>query len=152
MYCRNCGRKIEDGFEYCDECEKKLNEAKEEKKEEKEEVVEVVENNNNNNNNSEESKENEVKNENTTNTTSNNAVNPQAKSKVAAGIFAILLGAFGVHNFYLGFNGKAVAQLLMTVLSCGILSPVSALWALIEGILILTGSQNTDADGVELKE
>lgn len=146
MYCRNCGRKIEDGFEYCDECEKKLNEVKEEKKEE---VVEVVENNNNT---SEENKETEVKSENTTNTTSNNAVNPQAKSKVAAGIFAILLGAFGIHNFYLGFNGKAVAQLLLTILSCGILSPVSALWALIEGILILTGSQNTDADGVELKE
>lgn len=147
MYCRNCGRKIEDGFEYCDECEKKLNEVKEEKKEE---VVEVVENNNNNT--SEESKETEVKSENTTNTTSNNAVNPQAKSKVAAGIFAIVLGAFGVHNFYLGFNGKAVAQLLITVLSCGILSPISALWGVIEGILILTGSQNTDADGVELKE
>ncbi len=146
MYCRNCGRKIEDGFEYCDECEKKLNEVKEEKKEE---VVEVVENNNNT---SEESKETEVKSENTTNTTSNNAVNPQAKSKVAAGIFAIVLGAFGVHNFYLGFNGKAVAQLLITVLSCGILSPISALWGVIEGILILTGSQNTDADGVELKE
>lgn len=146
MYCRNCGRKIEDGFEYCDECEKKLNEVKEEKKEE---VVEVVENNNNT---SEENKETEVKSENTTNTTSNNAVNPQAKSKVAAGIFAILLGAFGIHNFYLGFNGKAVAQLLLTILSCGILSPVSALWGLIEGILILTGSQSTDADGVELKE
>ena len=146
MYCRNCGRKIEDGFEYCDECEKKLNEVKEEKKEE---VVEVVENNHNT---SEESKETEVKSENTTNTTSNNAVNPQAKSKVAAGIFAIVLGAFGVHNFYLGFNGKAVAQLLITVLSCGILSPISALWGVIEGILILTGSQNTDADGVELKE
>lgn len=146
MYCRNCGRKIEDGFEYCDECEKKLNEVKEEKKEE---VVEVVENNNNT---SEESKETEVKSENTTNTTSNNAVNPQAKSKIAAGIFAIVLGAFGVHNFYLGFNGKAVAQLLITVLSCGILSPISALWGVIEGILILTGSQNTDADGVELKE
>lgn len=142
MYCRNCGRKIEDGFEYCDECEKKLNEVKEEKKEE---VVEVVENNNT----SEESKETDVKSENTTN---NNAVNPQAKSKVAAGIFAIVLGAFGVHNFYLGFNGKAVAQLLITVLSCGILSPISALWGVIEGILILTGSQNTDADGVELKE
>ncbi len=146
MYCRNCGRKIEDGFEYCDECEKKLNEVKEEKKEE---VVEIVENNNNT---SEESKETEVKSENTTNTTSNNAVNPQAKSKIAAGIFAIVLGAFGVHNFYLGFNGKAVAQLLITVLSCGILSPISALWGVIEGILILTGSQNTDADGVELKE
>lgn len=144
MYCRNCGRKIEDGFEYCDECQKNMNEVKEDKKEE---VVEVVENSNT----SEENKENEVKNENNS-SANTNAVNPQAKSKVAAGIFAILLGSFGVHNFYLGFNGKAVAQLLITVLSCGILSPVSALWGLIEGILILTGSQSTDANGIELKE
>ena len=49
---------------------------------------------------------------------------PNAKSKLAAGLFGIFLGAFGVHNFYLGFTGKAVAQLLITVLSFGILSPV----------------------------
>lgn len=72
---------------------------------------------------------------------------PNAKSKLAAGLFGIFLGAFGVHNFYLGFTGKAVAQLLITVLSCGILSPVSAIWGLIEGIMILTGSINTDAEG-----
>ena len=69
------------------------------------------------------------------------------RSKVAAGVLGILLGAFGVHNFYLGFYGKAVAQLLITVLSCGILGVVSGVWGLIEGIMILTGSMNTDADG-----
>ena len=77
---------------------------------------------------------------------------PNAKSKLAAGLFGIFLGAFGVHNFYLGFTGKAVAQLLITVLSCGILSPVSAIWGLIEGIMILTGKINKDANGVPLKE
>ena len=77
---------------------------------------------------------------------------PNAKSKLAAGLFGIFLGAFGVHNFYLGFTGKAVAQLLITVLSCGILSPVSAIWGLIEGIMILTGTINKDANGVPLKE
>lgn len=82
-------------------------------------------------------------------TTSND---PNAKSKLAAGLFGIFLGAFGVHNFYLGFTGKAVAQLLITVLSCGILSPVSAIWGLIEGIMILTGSIATDANGVPLKD
>ena len=69
------------------------------------------------------------------------------KSKLAAGLLGIFLGYFGVHNFYLGYTGKAVAQLLLTVLSCFILSPVTAIWALIEGILILTGSINVDADG-----
>lgn len=75
-----------------------------------------------------------------------------AKSKIAAGILGILLGALGVHNFYLGYTGKAVAQLLITVLSCGILSIVSGIWGLIEGIMILTGSIDKDAFGVSLKD
>lgn len=78
--------------------------------------------------------------------------NVQPKSKIAAGLLGIFLGCFGVHNFYLGYNGKAVAQLLITVLSCFLLSPVSAIWGLIEGIFILTGSINTDADGNPLGE
>lgn len=81
-----------------------------------------------------------------TNTTEVVAAN-NAKSKMAAGLLGIFLGCFGVHNFYLGYTGKAVGQLLLTVLTCGFLSPVSAIWGLIEGILILTGSINTDAQG-----
>ncbi len=77
-----------------------------------------------------------------------NGTNP--KSKIAAGLLGIFLGAFGVHNFYLGYTGKAVAQLLITVLSCGFLSFVSYIWGLIEGILILTGSINIDAEGNSL--
>lgn len=72
---------------------------------------------------------------------------PGAKSKMAAGLLGIFLGAFGVHNFYLGFKGKALAQLLISVLSCGTLAIASEIWGLIEGIMILTGSINTDADG-----
>lgn len=72
-------------------------------------------------------------------------VNP--KSKMAAGLLGIFLGCFGVHNFYLGYTGKAVAQLLLSILSCGILAFVSGIWGLIEGILILTGSINVDAEG-----
>lgn len=75
-----------------------------------------------------------------------------AKSKMAAGILGIFLGAFGVHNFYLGYTGKAIAQLLITVLSCTILSPASAIWGLVEGIMILTGSIKTDAKGNLLGE
>ncbi len=75
---------------------------------------------------------------------------PTGKSKVAAGILGILLGCFGVHNFYLGYTGKAVAQLLITILSCFILSPISAIWGFIEGILILCGSIDKDANGHKL--
>ena len=77
----------------------------------------------------------------------NNNTNPNGKSKIAAGILGILLGTLGVHNFYLGYTGKAIAQLLISVLSCFTLSFVSAIWGLIEGIMILTGSINTDAQG-----
>ena len=74
------------------------------------------------------------------------------KSKIAAGLLGIFLGAFGVHNFYLGYTGKAVAQLLISVLSCGLLAAISSVWGLIEGILVLTGSINTDAQGYPLSE
>ena len=63
------------------------------------------------------------------------------KSKLVAGLLAIFLGGLGIHNFYLGNTGKGVAQIL---LSC---TGVSAIWALIEGILIFTGKINTDAEG-----
>ncbi len=78
--------------------------------------------------------------------------NQGGKSKIAAGLLGIFLGTLGIHNFYLGYNGKAVAQLLMSVLSCGVLAIVSEIWGLVEGILILTGSINTDADGNPLKD
>lgn len=74
------------------------------------------------------------------------------KSKLAGGLLGILLGAFGAHNFYLGYTGKAVAQLLISLLSCGALAVVSGIWGLIEGIFILTGNINKDAKGIPLKD
>lgn len=74
------------------------------------------------------------------------------KSRIAAGLLGIFLGALGIHNFYLGYTGKAIGQLLITVLSCFTLSLVSAIWGLIEGILILTGNISVDADGNELTD
>ena len=76
--------------------------------------------------------------------------NVNGKSKIMAGILGIFLGCYGVHNFYLGYNGKAIAQLLITLLSLFLLSWVSAIWGLIEGILILTGNIKKDASGNDL--
>ncbi len=92
---------------------------------------------------------NNASNANNTNNNSQNVNlnNNQNKSKIAAGILGILLGVFGVHNFYLGYTGKAIAQLLITILSCGIFSVASGIWGLIEGIMILTGGINVDANG-----
>lgn len=42
-------------------------------------------------------------------------VGQSSKSKLAAGLLGIFLGGLGVHNFYLGNTGKAVAQLLLTL-------------------------------------
>jgi len=85
-------------------------------------------------------------------TTSQNS--PKGKSKIAAGLFGIFLGYFGIHNFYLGYTGKGVAQLLLSTVglcfTCGFSIVFTSIWGLIEGILILTGSINKDANGVPL--
>lgn len=75
------------------------------------------------------------------------------KSKIVAGLLAIFIGSFGVHNFYLGYTAKAVAQLVLTLLSCcsfGITAIISGIWALVEGILILCGSIKKDGHGLDL--
>ena len=71
-----------------------------------------------------------------------------AKSKLTAGLLGIFLGGLGIHNFYLGFTGKAVAQIVVTLVTCG----AGSLWGFIEGILILCGSMNKDAQGNLLAE
>lgn len=72
----------------------------------------------------------------------------EQKSKLVAGLLGLFLGAWGVHNFYLGNTGRGVAQIIVTIVTCGI----GALWGLIEGIMILTGSINKDAKGIPLKD
>lgn len=72
---------------------------------------------------------------------------PSTKSKVVAGLLGISLGWLGIHNFYLGYIGKGIAQLLLTVLTLGFLAWISGIWGLIEGILILTGSISKDKKG-----
>ncbi|MFE4463180.1 NINE protein [Nocardia tengchongensis] len=53
------------------------------------------------------------------------------KSKLTAGLLQLLAGGFGIGRFYLGYTTIGVLQ-LVTCGGCGI-------WALIDGILILTG-------------
>ena len=75
------------------------------------------------------------------------------KSKLTAGLLAIFLGTLGIHNFYLGFTTKAIIQLVVSLLGAAAfgIGPVAiGIWALVEGIMILTGKINTDANGVAL--
>jgi TM2 domain-containing membrane protein YozV len=75
---------------------------------------------------------------------------PQAKSKLAAGLLGIFLGGFGVHRFYLGYTKIGVIQLIVTIFTCGI----GSIWGFVEGILYLVGSNGytTDATGRPLRE
>ena len=75
-----------------------------------------------------------------------NVVTAESKSKLVAGLLGIFLGGLGVHNFYLGYTGKAIAQILLSCIGVG------AIWGLIEGILILCGNINKDAKGNPLKD
>ena len=62
----------------------------------------------------------------------NHLANPAlAKSKVTAGLLALLLGGVGAHKFYLGKIGAGVAYLLF----CWTFVP--AVVALVEGIIYL---------------
>lgn len=79
-----------------------------------------------------------------------------------AGLLGILVGGLGVHRFYLGYNNIGIAQLAIDVVgwillpfTCGIslIFILGAhLWGLVDGIMILTGSINQDAQGRPLKD
>ena len=129
MYCSYCGSKIEDGAAFCSNCG-----AKVEKATETPATPETAPKTN----------------------WEDPAAKPKEelsdKSKLVGGLLGIFLGSLGVHNFYLGFTGRGVAQLLLSVLSLGFLSWVSAIWGLIEAILILTGNQPCDAKGKKLRD
>lgn len=70
------------------------------------------------------------------------------KSRLVAGLLGVFLGSLGVHSFYLGHTGRGVAQILVSVFTCGI----GGIWGFIEGILILCRNINVDASGMPLKE
>jgi TM2 domain-containing membrane protein YozV len=55
--------------------------------------------------------------------------------KIAAGLLALFLGAFGIHKFYLGYTTAGVITLVITLFSCGTIMGVIGV---IEGIIYLT--------------
>ncbi|MBL4846371.1 MAG: TM2 domain-containing protein [Planctomycetes bacterium] len=61
---------------------------------------------------------------------------PGAEKKMPAALLGILLGGFGAHKFYLGYQKEGIIQLVLTFVTCG----AASILGLIEGIIYLTKS------------
>lgn len=83
------------------------------------------------------------------------------KSKVVAAILAFFLGGLGVHNFYLGYTNRGVAQIVTNIVAfvtsiilIGIFIYIAlGIWVLVEfiSILVSSGVYRTDARGIPLE-
>ncbi len=71
---------------------------------------------------------------------------PVPKSRTIYVILAFFFGGLGIHNFYAGRTGCGIAQLLITLLSCGFLSGIVWIWVLIEMFVV-----TRDGKGVPMR-
>ena len=60
------------------------------------------------------------------------------QKKILAGVLGIVLGAFGVHKFILGYTTEGLIMLFISLLTCGVGYSVMWIIGLIEGIIYLT--------------
>ena len=69
-----------------------------------------------------------------------------SRDHVAAGLLALLLGVFGVHKFYLGYNAQGFTLLALTVIgglfTFGLVAGVVWIIAIIEAIGYLSKGQS----------
>lgn len=63
------------------------------------------------------------------------------KGRTAYVLMAVFLGCYGIHNFYAGYTGKGVAQLLITLLSVFFLSPITWIWSVVEACVVTEDAQ-----------
>ena len=60
-----------------------------------------------------------------------------SNKKLAVGLAAIFLGAFGVHKFILGYTKAGLIMLVVSLLTCGVGAFVMGVIGVIEGIIYL---------------
>ena len=60
-----------------------------------------------------------------------------SNKKLAVGMCAIFLGAFGVHKLILGYTRVGVIMLVVTLVTCGLGGFVMGVVGVIEGIIVL---------------
>ena len=79
---------------------------------------------------------------------------PPEKNRLTAGILALLVGGFGVHKFYLGYNNQGIILLLMSTVGMVLVFPLfaSAIIALSEAIIYLTTSDQKFYDTYEANQ
>lgn len=124
MYCTNCGVLLDDDAVFCTNCGHKVGSQADYHTQQSRNIVDDLKNGYQN-------------------------IMAKPKSKLIAGILAIVLGSVGIHDFYLGYTRKGVTHLLMWVFFLGWFS---GLWALVEALHIFTGKTATDAYGVPLTD
>lgn len=80
---------------------------------------------------------------------------PGTKNKLVAGLLGVFLGWTGAHRFYLGYTGLGIAMLVISLVSIVLMFVCVGyftwlgvwIWGLVEGIMILAGGINKDAEG-----
>ena len=112
-YCFHCGEKVDEGASVCLKCGYSL--AKKQKNEKN-------------------------------GTIDGEEVEYSEKSRLTAGLLACFLGGLGVHNFYLGNNKSGVLHIVASF-CCGL----GIIWGLIDGIMIFCDKNYKDAEGKILK-
>jgi TM2 domain-containing membrane protein YozV len=66
--------------------------------------------------------------------------------RLAAGLMQVTLGWLGIGRFYTGHVTMAIAQLIVSVFTCGL----GGIWGLVDGMIILARG-DTDVDGRVLR-
>lgn len=105
MFCKYCGKEIEESSKFCEHCGKNLNE-------EPQTIIREV----------------------------HYCQPTQAKSQFLAIILCLFLGLLGIHDFYMGNNGRGVAKLLIILLLGWLYIGffINAFWCLCDFIVILS--------------
>ena len=125
MFCPNCGNECNSDAKFCPGCGRKLDMGAGQQEQYQEANQEQG------------GYTYDMPNYNTTYDMNSNQVIDKDK-KIVAGLLAILLGALGIHKFYLGYTTTGIIMLLVTILTCGLGGAVMEVIGIIEGVLYLT--------------
>lgn len=140
MFCSRCGKENEDSTKFCIACGAPLAEN----------TIEVEVENKTENTVKDETKQTSTGASSQTNENNNQSqISELATNSIILGLVALFFGSIGVHNFIMGYTKKAVTQLLLSVLGWIIfVGPViSAIWAIVDAVMLFSGTINKDGHG-----